>query len=362
MKRKLAALFLSTMLLSSTIVPTEIYADEENTQEITVILDGNEISFDQPPVVENGRTLVPFRAILEAMGADISWDSETKTITCKKDDTTVLITVGGDYININGEDSPVDVPAKIENGRTLVPLRAVSESFKTEVLWDAETKIITIKTSEATNETSEEANKEAEDFKLTQIGKAYLQNGININTISLSANKLSEEDTKELKTLMLDFFIFAVNNSDFSKEISDKNIAVYEQFNDFAAKFKAIAEKNDIEIADVNSMSDDEIATLFMDVDTEADNIISEVLNTSSESIDVLLGYLYVKIDESDSEKLDEFYSIYKKVLDYEIDVLANYDKAKEDSSLLEEMTKNGKSLLEEIDAFSESLKVIPHN
>ena len=157
MKRKLTALLLATVTaLSST---ATIFADGE----ITVKLNDSDVAFDQAPVVESGRTLVPFRAILESMGVTVDWDGATKTITCTKDDKTVTLTIGASEIDIDGVKTALDVPAKIINGRTLVPLRAVSESFDAEVNWVADTKTIEIKTAvseNATEETSETTTEE----------------------------------------------------------------------------------------------------------------------------------------------------------------------------------------------------------
>lgn len=109
-----------------------------------VILDGQPLSFDVPPIIEDGRTLVPLRAIFEAMGAEVSWEQESQTATAVKDDTVVVLKIGSLEPTINGKIHTLDVPAKIVNNRTLAPLRFVGEAFGGIIDWEAATQKITI--------------------------------------------------------------------------------------------------------------------------------------------------------------------------------------------------------------------------
>lgn len=108
-----------------------------SAQNISVELDANKLEFDVPPTNIDGRVLVPVRTILEAMGATVLWNGDTKTVTSKLNSTTVIITIDSCEMRVNGEKKVIDVPAKIIDGRTLVPARAVTESFGANVLWDA---------------------------------------------------------------------------------------------------------------------------------------------------------------------------------------------------------------------------------
>ena len=112
--------------------------------DISVLLNGQLLEFVQPPVLIDGRTLVPLRAIFEAMGANIDWDDETLTVTSVRDDITVTLQIGSNVLVRNGEEIPLDVPAQLVNGRTMVPARAVAESFGAEVGWDGSTHTVII--------------------------------------------------------------------------------------------------------------------------------------------------------------------------------------------------------------------------
>lgn len=114
--------------------------------EPRVLLDGQAIVFDVPPVIVEGRTLVPLRAIFEALGAEVGWDGNTQTVTATKATTEIKLIIGGQAYK-NGQLVTLDVPAKIVDGRTMVPLRFVSEAMGSQVDWDGNTQIITITSS-----------------------------------------------------------------------------------------------------------------------------------------------------------------------------------------------------------------------
>ncbi len=111
---------------------------------ISVKLNGAEISFDQPPVIDNDRTLVPLRAIFEALGANVDWDGDTQTVTAVKANITVSLKIGSLTMLKGTKTITLDVPAKIINERTLVPVRAIAEAFDCNVGWNADTREVII--------------------------------------------------------------------------------------------------------------------------------------------------------------------------------------------------------------------------
>ena len=100
------------------------------------------IAFDQVPVIENGRTLVPLRAIFEKIGATVEWDGNTQTVKATKGDTSISLTINNTTAYKNGQPITLDVPAKILNGRTLVPVRFVADCFGVDVQWVQETQTV----------------------------------------------------------------------------------------------------------------------------------------------------------------------------------------------------------------------------
>ncbi len=101
-------------------------------------------AYGQQPYIKNDRTLVPMRAIFEALGAEVSWDDTTKTAIGVKDDVEVKITIGENVLYKNGDAIELDCAAEITNNRTMVPVRAISEAFGCTVNWDNDTKTVEI--------------------------------------------------------------------------------------------------------------------------------------------------------------------------------------------------------------------------
>ena len=116
----------------------------EDSDEIKIFVNGEKVEADVPPVIIEDRTMVPVRAIFEALGAEVEWDDATKTVVSQLGDSTVTMQIGNKEITVNGEGKEIDVPAQILNDRTLVPVRAVSESYGAEVNWDPETRTVTV--------------------------------------------------------------------------------------------------------------------------------------------------------------------------------------------------------------------------
>ncbi len=103
---------------------------------ITVVLDGESMSFDVPPMMIEGRTMVPVRGIFEALGAEITWDPQNRKIVATTKDVQVVLYANNQNARINDANVQLDVPATIMDGRTFVPLRFVSESLGANVEWD----------------------------------------------------------------------------------------------------------------------------------------------------------------------------------------------------------------------------------
>ncbi|MCE5223975.1 hypothetical protein LLG10_07325 [bacterium] len=128
-------------------VNTEIIKIELQIGSRSAYVNQNRIELEAPPFTENGRTLVPLRFIGEAFGAKIDWEAETKKVTYSLGSTKIEVIIGSVIAVVNGEKKNLDVPPKLVNGRTFVPLRFISESFGASVIWEAETKKIYIEFS-----------------------------------------------------------------------------------------------------------------------------------------------------------------------------------------------------------------------
>lgn len=121
-------------------------SDGQTSDEIKIFVDGKEVKADVPPVIVDDRTLVPFRAIFEALGAEVEWEAETRTALGVRGGIAVEIQIDSSVMKINGEELVLDVPAQIIDDRTMVPVRAVSESFNANVGWISGTKTVVVTT------------------------------------------------------------------------------------------------------------------------------------------------------------------------------------------------------------------------
>ncbi len=116
---------------------------------ITIKIDGSYMYTDVAPTIQNGRTLVPMRAIFENLGASIAWDGETSTVTGTKDGIEVKLTIGNTTAYVNGREITLDTPATLIDSRTMVPVRFVSESLGATVKWMPESRQVIITPAKA---------------------------------------------------------------------------------------------------------------------------------------------------------------------------------------------------------------------
>jgi hypothetical protein len=131
--------------------------EKEITQTVIILQIGNSTftvngvsnTLDSPPVIKNNRTLLPIRAIVEALGGSVSWDPNEKKVTVTLGSKTIELWIGKNTAKVNGTDTPIDstnpkVVPEIINGRTMLPLRFVTENLGCQLQWDPNTQTITI--------------------------------------------------------------------------------------------------------------------------------------------------------------------------------------------------------------------------
>jgi len=141
---------LTFVLIMGVFLPATVLASD-----IGVTIDGTAVVFpDASPQIVDGRTLVPLRAVFEAIGFDVGWDENSRTailwlsgyveegVTAVV--TEVVITIGDATFFTNDEEFQLDVPAQIIGGSTMLPIRAVLESVGYYVEWDAATQTVRV--------------------------------------------------------------------------------------------------------------------------------------------------------------------------------------------------------------------------
>ena len=135
--KKILCIIIFTFILMSSIAT---FADDE----IKVYVNGIQVQFDVPPQVINDRTFVPMRAIFEAMGMIVSWDELSQSIHAYTSDHDFIIPIGNNTIQIDNREVNIDVPAQIVDDRTLIPIRIISDNFRSLITWTDEEKTVEI--------------------------------------------------------------------------------------------------------------------------------------------------------------------------------------------------------------------------
>ena len=202
-KNLISVIILFTFILSY----INVYAENEN---ITVLVDGEKINFDSEPIIIDGRTLVPVRAVFEALGADVKWDGETNSIFASKNSTTIYLTIGSTYYFKNSSVLSTDVAPHIINDRTYVPVRVVAESFNCNVSWDDVTKTVIISQPDKLSNYS--LNFSLLKDWIIKNHTHYLDNSYNVLYINENKRTNISYDADK-NTVSFDYYIEDSNNS-----------------------------------------------------------------------------------------------------------------------------------------------------
>lgn len=128
-------------------------------QNLGLYVNGEEL--EAAPILHNGRTLVPFRSISEALEAEVNWNPADKSVTVTRGGVVVKLIIDNKIAYVNGKEKVLDIPATLVEGTTVVPSRFVSEALNAEVQWEPETGAVIIIDKEATENTEASAATEA---------------------------------------------------------------------------------------------------------------------------------------------------------------------------------------------------------
>lgn len=111
---------------------------------VKLYVNGEEPSFEVAPFIRDGSTLVPVRAISEALKADVSWNPEERSVLITRGGITVKLLIDSKTVYVDDKELTLEVPAAIVDGSTVVPVRFVSEALKAAVKWESETQSVVI--------------------------------------------------------------------------------------------------------------------------------------------------------------------------------------------------------------------------
>ena len=151
-KSKKVALVLIMMLMIGMMGGIVGAADNEvisgEDAGISIMLDGAMLkTMGAYPYIQNGRTMVPIRVISEDMGAIVGWDHDSSQVSIYQDDRNIQLVIGSSVAYVNGNALTLDAPAELFNNRTMVPVRFVAEALGCEVDWYEAGQTVIIKTN-----------------------------------------------------------------------------------------------------------------------------------------------------------------------------------------------------------------------
>lgn len=193
--KKFVAIILAFMVLTA----LNITALAEKLPDVTLVVDGVVAKTDVPPVIEDGRTLVPVRALFESLDAKVGWNAKTKKITIVYGETEILLFAESVVAIVDNLYKELDVPARIIDSRTMIPVRFVSESLDFKVDWDDKTRTVTVKT------------KPDEDEKETVKTTNYLT-GVSVktgsNTTEITIKGVGEAEVYTMKLQSPNRYVF----------------------------------------------------------------------------------------------------------------------------------------------------------
>lgn len=139
MLRKIISLVLAIVIMATMSVSV-LAADP-----IKLVVDGNTLSTEVPPVVMEGTTLVPVRAVSDALGGNTRWDAKTRKVTVEFASKTIVLTLDSKTALVNNVPTTMLFAAKVVGGRTMVPIRFIAEAVGADVGYDKVKNVATIK-------------------------------------------------------------------------------------------------------------------------------------------------------------------------------------------------------------------------
>jgi len=159
MKRRYSVILSILTLLLCLVIAASAYADTTTMSlkvgDPNLTVAGEKLEIDPgrgtKPVIVNGRTLVPIRAIIEAMGGTVDWNAAEQKVTVKLLDKAVELWIGKTSATVSGVQKPLDVGPKLINGRTMMPARFILESLGATVDWDEKTQSVMVKYERASD-------------------------------------------------------------------------------------------------------------------------------------------------------------------------------------------------------------------
>ncbi|WP_138493053.1 family 10 glycosylhydrolase [Paenibacillus pinistramenti] len=203
-KKALMALSLLLLMISVTGMADKPAAASDTP--ITMKLDGMLLTSEVAPYIKSNTTLVPLRVISDGIGASVQWNGTEKKVTISQSGTTIVLTLGSRTAIVGGSTATLDVALQSVSGRTMVPLRFVSEELGLNVNWNQTTRVITLTSPGWTSGSSNSSGSSGTSDELAasnSLRGAWIASVSNLDWPS-SASRGNESKQKQEFTAQLD--------------------------------------------------------------------------------------------------------------------------------------------------------------
>lgn len=324
--KKIVSMILSLMVICSSVVV--FGAGTAVSDKITVTMDGEALEFDVEPVMENNRVLVPFRAIFEALGCNVTYtEADGKQfVTAMRGDHQLIIEIGSYDMCVNGNVEALDVPAVIKNDRTLVPVRAVSETFGANVKWIGDSKTVAVATKQGQHKIK--AVTGGEDIKD--------ENGTTLICITYSYPVIDNSEKKgyisqlndEYKAYAQEFIREAEEHSEDARLMLEEMGADYRPM-EFSLSYEVQTDRNDIlsvtnygyyDLGGAHPSTTRQSRTF--DMANEKELALSDVVNGNEDERHTMVYDVFIKYFE---ENYEDFSAETAEIIDEEADNVKFY-------------------------------------
>ncbi len=165
-----------------------------NAESVYLFINGEEIkNLTMPPIILNQTTLVPAREVFEPLGAKVEWRKETSEVFVTYNNNTVSIIIGSKTAKVNGENIQMQIPPKIINNKTMIPVRFIAEALNFDVQWDKASRYILIREKQNVDETQSIVEKTTEETSNADIIYGYEEEGAILKNVKCEDGFLKVE-------------------------------------------------------------------------------------------------------------------------------------------------------------------------
>ena len=149
------------------------------SDDLTLIIDGKKIEADVNPMIIDGRTMVPVRVLFDSFGADVVWNENSRQAVVFTQSTVVVFTIGSKTAYVDGIGRPIDVAPVIVHDRTFVPVRFISSVLGYDVVWNGSTRTVYITNKKSNTSAPSDPENPKEETVPEKSEKSAVLSGIN---------------------------------------------------------------------------------------------------------------------------------------------------------------------------------------